>query len=121
MELQIKSDTSIIDLQKQFNSFYPFLQIQFLRNEQPEEKSVQKMKKVQPDALLKQLIRFYEPFKLTVSNETTVAQLLKDFKKVGLIAQLNRRSGNLWIEICLTDDWTLKHQNEEAGLITLSS
>ncbi|MNF16790.1 hypothetical protein D3C80_2199700 [compost metagenome] len=46
----------------------------------------------------------------------------KDFwEKLGLSAQIFRKSGNLWIETSLTDDWTLARQNDEGFQLSNNS
>jgi len=41
------------------------------------------------------------------------------FENIGLIAEVFRRSGNVWIETILTNNWTLGQQNPEGGEISL--
>lgn len=49
-----------------------------------------------------------------MSGDRTVLQLEKDiWEALGIAAQVYRRSGDLWIETSLTDDWTLNRQNKE--------
>ncbi|MEI9910895.1 MAG: hypothetical protein WDO71_15215 [Bacteroidota bacterium] len=43
----------------------------------------------------------------------TVGQLEDIFQKqFGLQVQVSRRSGTLWLETTMTDNWTLKQQND---------
>lgn len=42
---------------------------------------------------------------------STLEQLFQDY--FGLSAQVFRKSGRSWLETSLTDDWTLKRQNDE--------
>ena len=56
---------------------------------------------------------------IDISKEKTVAALEKDLHdKTGLVAQVFRKSGKVWIETSLTYDWTLGQQNNEGELIT---
>lgn len=47
-----------------------------------------------------------------------VSELEALLSKVGLPAQVFRRSGNVWIETSLTNDWTLAQQNYEGELLS---
>jgi hypothetical protein len=120
MELRIENETSVSDLQKQFNSYFPYLQLEFFTNGKSNGK-IQRTVRANPDQRVRQLPGCYDPIRLTVSSETTVADLLKRFKEIGLNAQVSRRSGNLWIETIFTDDWTLERQNKEAILFSISN
>jgi len=42
----------------------------------------------------------------------------KDFESLGLFAEVFRKSGNVWIETSLTNDWTLQQQNLEGEEIS---
>jgi len=118
MELRIENETSVNDIQKQFNVYYPFLHLQFYRSMQLGNHHVQRIQKAHADLPIKQLASIYGPMKLSIARDKTVAQLLTDFKAIGLIAQVSRKSGNLWVETSLTVDWTLDRQNKEAILIS---
>jgi hypothetical protein len=121
MELRIENQTSVSDLQKQFNTYFPYLQLEFFTAMKVTGKS-QKAVRVSPNQQIRLLLPgIYRPVQLGVNSETTVGDLLKSFKDIGLNAQISRRSGNLWIETTFTDDWTLERQNKEAILFSLSN
>jgi len=49
----------------------------------------------------------------------TVAELEKMItEKYGMNVQVVRRSGNIWLETTMTDDWTLQQQNDHGREIT---
>jgi len=57
---------------------------------------------------------------LLIEETMSVADLEKAFKdQFGLMAQVFRRSGNIWLETSITDKWSLKQQNELGKEITL--
>ena len=121
MELRIENETSVSDLQKQFNAYFPYLQLEFFTGGKLNGR-IQRTVRANPDQLIRQLLLgSYDPIRLSVSSETTVADLLKRFKEIGLRAQVSRRSGNLWIETVFTDDWTLERQNKEAILFSVTN
>lgn len=52
---------------------------------------------------------------LEIHPYTTVMDLEQEFQdSFGLSIQVFRKSGDVWIETTVTDDWTLAKQNEEA-------
>jgi hypothetical protein len=56
---------------------------------------------------------------IDVSGKRTVSDVEKDFEELlGISARLYRKSGNVWVETTLTNDWPLGEQNEEGRLIS---
>jgi hypothetical protein len=56
---------------------------------------------------------------LLIEDSMSVAELEKAFKdKFGLLTQVFRRSGNIWLETTITDRWSLKQQNDLGREIT---
>ena len=50
---------------------------------------------------------------MTIEPQMTVKELEKNFHdEFSLAVQVFRRSGNVWLETTMTDEWTLQHQNE---------
>jgi hypothetical protein len=119
MLLRIDQDTSIKEVQKQFNAWYPFLQIHFFKNWSTDNKLSKKAERALPEWPISNLKNFKNPEYLPIDDKITVAELLKSFSDIGLLAQVCRKSGNHWVETSLTSDWTLARQNEEAMLISV--
>jgi len=117
--LSIKADTmhvrlfdgqTIGDIQQAFSQAFPYLKIDFFKN--LELNGIRITKKLEP------------PF--TIFNTTdvivdlegnrTISDVKKDFLNItGLVTRIFRKSGNVWIETSLTDDWTLSRQNTEGS------
>lgn len=119
MELNIDYDSTVNDVQVQFNALYPFLQLQFLKSGLEENKNIYRKTKAIPELSIKKLRLTHNPVSVSIENAVTVAELLKNFRKIGLLAQVCRKSANLWVEASLTDDWTLERQNREAMLLSM--
>ena len=117
MELHIQNETAVKDIQRAFTECYPFLKLQFSSRIDTSNEPVQRVKKSGHYYLVKQYTRLVEPHFITIHSTTTVARLLGAFKAIGLMAQISRKWGNLWIETTLTEDWTLERQNKEAFLL----
>jgi len=120
MELHIQNGTTIKDLQKQFNGLYPFLQLDFYKAAAADSRYVKKAEKLSPELEIKPITFAHEPVSVSLEQKITVAELVKSFQDLGLLAQVCRKSGNHWVETSLTGDWTLERQNTEAMLINIS-
>src|SRR3954447_20965882 len=109
-EIVISKDSLVMDIQREFSSFYPFLKIEFstkvklpfsFRNH-----------KVNPESKISKITSPAFPVKLNVGPERTIAQFEEDCRELlGLSMQVSRKSGNVWNNISLTDSWTLESQN----------
>jgi hypothetical protein len=119
MKLDIHSDTTIKDVQRQFNTLYPFLQLHFIKPDISGGKYNSKQRKLPADFTIEQSKYVTGDLTISVDNKITVAELLKHLGDLGLLAQVYRKSGNHWVETSLTADWTLERQNREAMLISI--
>lgn len=112
MTIKIRSGMKISTLQKQFNSVFPFLKLELFKHRHKAHVGNTKKDKIEPQGTLKHLRKSHSKAAIEVTEYMTVSmleQLLSsDF---GLSAQVFRRSGRLWLETTVTDDWTLKQQN----------
>lgn len=115
-EIVLKPDSLISDIQSQFNSLYPFLKIEFLKNNSP---TSGKSLIVNTIYRLKDLSNFSTTQKINVDKTRTVAEIAADcINKIGLSVQVLRKSGNVWNLISLTDSWTLENQNDAGAFIS---
>jgi hypothetical protein len=113
MHLGIEQGKRIMDIQKEFNTLYPYLKLEFFRNLSPQNNLSAKAEKIRPEELIHKIIRLKDPGSINIDGKRTVAQLVEDFwGNFGLSALVFRKSGNLWIETSLTDSWTLVRQNK---------
>ncbi len=116
-QIVISSDSIVIDIQKAFSSYYPFLKIEFYKKEK--HLLSYKINKVNPGSLIFQIIEVRATVKVDVENNRTIAEIEKDFTDLlGLSIQVFRKSGNVWNVISLTDSWTLESQNNAGEFIS---
>jgi hypothetical protein len=112
MEITIKKDWSVKNVQDQFKALFPFLKIEFLKTF-PNTKAVYKTKYAMPDDPFKRIPGFINDGRISIYSKQSIISLENNFKEhFGLSAQVFRRSGNVWIETTLTEDWTLEQQNK---------
>lgn len=111
--LSISEDTRIGEIKTDFNKEYPFLKIDFLRRNSHGKIRAEEFEKLKIANNIKSI---------DINKQRTVADIKKDFKDLfGLTAEIFRKSGTVWIETSLTDDWTLEQQNSEAEYLSLHS
>lgn len=116
MLLQINSEKTINDLQKDFSSAYPFLKLEFFK-----DTSSSANKKLQQQPLKFILKPAGKKGSLPFGDSTQVIELEKAFlDEFGLHVQVFRKSGNLWLETTFTDRWTLKQQNDHGREISVA-
>ncbi|MBK9270429.1 MAG: hypothetical protein IPM48_02440 [Saprospiraceae bacterium] len=115
MKIIIKDDLSIAEIQKQFSEIFPYLKIEFFTKPHKKFTGSKRENMIPANTTIADCRTIQSEGALTFGEETKVAQLEKDMMdKFGLYVQVFRRSGNVWIETTVTDDWTLGKQNSEA-------
>ncbi len=115
MILNLYEHASIASLQKEFNSVFPYLKIEFFTQSHEKGKGSPRSQLI--DVALN-LGAYRKKGKndvgITIHEDQTVAEVEKLFQdSFGLSVQVFRKSGKLWLETTMTDDWTLKKQNEQ--------
>ena len=118
-QLLIDRKQTIAGVQKQFNSAFPFLKIEFFRQAPIPGKGNAKNKMFIYDVKLNEIQNLNKVGTILLSNETTVSELEKLFKdEYGLYVQVFRKSGKVWLETNVTDDWSLEEQNKEGQALS---
>ena len=115
MHLRISSKLPISDVQKAFTSTFPFLKIEFFKGRRlhyllPGEHNIEEAQKKITEGSIE------------ITGEMKVRELEQALDKLfPLHTQVFRRSGNIWLETTMTDDWTLAQQNEHGREISESN
>ena len=119
MILQIDKNDSLKTFQQQFNANYPFLKIEFFKKISIDKPSIDLSISLKTNSE-KNINEFKNGFvNIDVNRKKTITELEKDFEKLlGLSARVFRKSGNVWVETSITNDWSLEDQNEEGKLIS---
>jgi len=118
MKLTINKDTTVLNIQKQFNDYYPYLKIEFFKNF-PKNKPILRAEILNTAETLKHLDSYYQGREIDVDSKRSVREVTKDFENMfGLSAHVFRKSGNVWVETSLTEDWELGDQNDEGEQIS---
>lgn len=110
MQLHISPGMLISEVQKQFNSFFPFLKIEFFK---PQKLKSTKLHAHNIITANKPLLSSPKNIKLNFNEQMKVKDLEKLLEEnLAVPAQIFRKSGTLWLETTMTDDWTLQQQND---------
>lgn len=112
MKLEINDNLLVSDLQIQFSNLFPYLKIMLFKQAHQLNEGSHKKQLINNSAKLKRLKHINNS--ISFDENTTVGELESLFKDVfGLNAQVFRRAGKNWIETTVTDNWTLKKQNDQ--------
>ncbi len=110
MKLEISNNRTILEVQHDFNHQYPFLKLEFYK-----EKPMQpiQIKEHLPQSVLLKYAGLKTNGYIDINNETTVNELEKMFvEQFGLLAEVSRNSGGVWLKTTMTNNWSLRKQNE---------
>lgn len=119
MHLRIAPNRLISDLQKDFNDAFPFLKIEFFQNRDHQLPAFTFRQILPHNKRIVEGQAGITDGDIEISADTKVKDLEKILKdQYSLVAQVFRRSGNLWLETTMTDDWTLGQQNEHGREIS---
>jgi len=111
MILDLKKNKTVCDVRVEFTNEFPFLAIEFYKLVQGRLGSSIRQKMVKSTGLANSGLR--REGQLEVLETMTVKQLEKTFiEQFGLLVQVSRKSGTVWLETTISDGWTLKQQNE---------
>jgi len=112
--IRINDSKKISDLQKEFNDVFPFLKLEFFHRPHANHRGSLKKDIFNTGMTLKECYKKDAKGSILLKADMKVAELEELFQNVfGLSVQVFRKSGNSWLETTVTDDWTLKRQNDE--------
>ncbi len=109
IRLAIFADRKISEVQQDFTGAFPYLKDRYPASQ-----------RIANSRLLKEAwIRRKEESEIDINDLMSVSDLENAFMdRFGLSIQVFRRSGNLWLETTMTDNWTLKQQNDHGKEIS---
>jgi hypothetical protein len=111
MNIQIKRNRTIWELQNDFSSAFPFLKLEFYRIANGRLGSMIRQKLIKTTSL--GTTGNLKEGEIEITDIMTVGRLEKLFlEKFGMIVQVSRKSGTIWLETTMTDNWSLKQQND---------
>ncbi|MEO8710726.1 MAG: hypothetical protein ABI405_01320 [Parafilimonas sp.] len=118
MKLFIDKDSKVEDVKKIFTNRFPFLKIELYKKPFADGNTAIKKDPLASGASLKKFIHEADKTSIDINADITVAELEDQFAGIGLIAEVFRKSGNVWVETSLTNNWSLLQQNTEGEEIS---
>ena len=120
MTIHITRERLISDIQKEFNSFYPFLKIELFAGKHAFRKPSPAGGRLAHNLQMKDITNNFQDTSLELSDTMSVYELESFFSdRLNINLQVFRKSGTLWLETTMTDSWTLKQQNDHGMEISL--
>ncbi len=117
MELLVKANDYIKDIQSRFNQHYPHLQIRFYNKEHSDLAGSPKSLEISNEVQISELNSEFEQIHVSISGNRQVTDIETDFETMAnLHVQIFRKSGALWLQTSTTDHWTLTEQEEKGKL-----
>jgi len=119
MHLHIAPNRLISEVQKEFNRLFPFLKIEFFNSRLVQRSGFSAQQIIPQNRKIGDNQAQITDGDIEIREEMKVNELEKLFKeKFSLAVQVFRKSGNLWLETTMTDNWTLQQQNEHGREIS---
>ena len=114
MILKIDDNKSIATIQQEFNAMFPYLKLEFFKHAHDEHQGSPKKDMLNSNLTLKQFSKKHINGSLEINDSMKVSDLENSFQMLfKLSVQVFRKSAGTWIETSVTDDWTLRQQNDE--------
>jgi hypothetical protein len=112
MELFLSSESTIREINKEFQKRFPFLKLEFYRQRSKTEQYKYWKDKFSGHATLKETGSKLIPAIIKINPSDTVDELEQRLRNnYGLPVQVLRKSGDIWLETLQTNDFTLEKQN----------
>lgn len=114
VKIKVSDDRRLFEIQRDFNSRFPYLAIEFFKAPHKIGEGSAKNLMHGSNKLVRECRLRHPDGELEISERMTVFELEEAFQKqFGLSIQVFRKSGNVWLETSATDGWTLLQQNNE--------
>lgn len=114
MRITINDNRRIFAVQEAFTKAFPYLKLEFFaKPHKPGGASSKKLIR-HPAKTLGECRTTHNNGIITITGNMTVSELEQRFADVyGLSVQVFRKSGKVWLETTVTDNWTLDLQNQQ--------
>lgn len=119
LNIEISEQRKISDVQKEFNEMFPYLKLEFFTKTHGKREGSEKKYQIDCSKKICDSRKINKKGLITIHPKLTVAELEKAFmENFGLSVQVFRKSGKMWLQSTITDDWTLREQNEHGEALT---
>jgi hypothetical protein len=115
MELHVDANTSIHEIQEDFQERFAFLRLGFFVDKNQDAILSPDEQIKNEKTLIRDISKFPATGNIQLGGSMTVAELENAFRGAfGLDVQVFRKSGNAWLMTSQTDNWSLDQQNQKA-------
>lgn len=114
--MKIDQKTKLAEIQLAFNGQFPYLRVEFYKRPHESGEATADREKLDLDLTLEEIANAKWNKGLTFDRNMTISEfeaLMHD--DFGLNVQVFRRSGNLWLQTTVTDNWSLDVANAKGG------
>ena len=118
LKMKVHNNRQLKELQKEFNTIFPYLKIEFFKNPHKEgigsdEREILNSNLKVGDARDKSTIGL-----MPILGNMSVGAFEKTFEEMfGLFVQVYRKSHGKWLQTWVTDVWTLEEQNNRGKVL----
>lgn len=113
MKLTIKPSVKISELNNSFNNFFQFLKLEFFKTPHTGTESTPAEYMIRQDLKLDEIPGYKGDGILEFDPLTEIQEIEAAFRdRFGLNVQVFRKSGNIWLETCGSDEMSLYESNE---------
>jgi hypothetical protein len=117
--MHITYDRTIKDVKEEFSQIFPYLKIEFFRKGYRMKQATQKEYSIPGNVVIGSIYNHLGDRSIEIKPSMTVRELENECEKLfGICLQVYRRSGNLWLETTMTENWTIGQQNKSGSEIS---
>lgn len=113
MKILIDDSTGLEAVKEKFSEKYPFLKIEFFKAAHDDGDATPKSYMITENLNIGDIRSNSYNGEIEIKGDLKVGDLEQELKsRFGVHAQVFRKSGKVWLETTVTDQWTLNEQNE---------
>jgi hypothetical protein len=113
MNISVNDTTTLRDIQRTFNNFYPYLKLSFFRAPHKKYEASDENQLLFPDTALSSILRTHVSGVFEILPMYRVTDVEQEFqRRFGLAVQILIKERSQWRQTTGMDDFTLKELNE---------
>lgn len=119
MKITINDHRKIFAIQEEFKTLFPYLKLEFFSKSHKSSGASAKNLIKHHSKTLQECRTIHNNGEIDITTQLTVSELEQRFRDVyGLSIKIFRKSGKVWLETTLTDNWTLAEQNRQGEALS---
>jgi len=113
-KIHINDSKKLKEIKSEFNSHFPHLKIEFFSDEHGTGEGSLRKAMYDDNLLLKEIRKNHMDGELSIDGHQKTATFESSFlEHFGVSVQVFRKSGRIWLQTIMTDDWTLSEQEHK--------